>query len=249
METEAESTHESILTLPPEVDITRNRIAQLRAAIADMRNRDDEAARTAASFQTIRRSVALEVRRENWEKAVQAGELRTLILSLFMRESYDCAMEVVRILQSALDNITAHPQEPKYRRLKSSNPLVARKIMPFPGALELLVPLAKFSLDSDGLKYDGLASELEAPVVMLKEITAALEKRESCERRKTVEIARSEREAVKRAEMPNAPTVCTAERDPSKKRVSVAQAIQYLLGKNNDDGDRRSGDGTTEGCE
>jgi hypothetical protein len=85
------------------------------------------------------------------------------VVRLLPINTFEVFNDLVSVVLKVIDNITAHPEDPKYRKMKLSNATIKRKIVDVNGGLELMRALG-FKRDADEKGYELLVMNLPEEV-------------------------------------------------------------------------------------
>jgi hypothetical protein len=169
-----------VFTLSPPTSPSSESYLRLTAALQDIeaiRRRDTDTQRHSAEFQTIRRSVVMEIRMDRLRQAVESGEAEALCEMLMLGEGpgesrggrvsssssvgtatvneldedeLSETLDNIQTLRRVLQNIADAPHEERYRMLRIGNKLVRRTLMTQRGGLEFLLGVGGFTQREDG---------------------------------------------------------------------------------------------------
>ncbi|ORC88516.1 uncharacterized protein TM35_000161540 [Trypanosoma theileri] len=237
----------------------KNLLNEALEAINFLRNRDREAQTHTRDYMRLRQNLSLAVRRERWERAKAVGELRTYIAQEFCADDAGDGLHTsasnLEKLDSILRNILHHPTEGKYRKLRLCNKSVYRAVVQQRGGLELLLECAGAELEEEGggeaylVFREGAVTqaELESALRTLEDSQRAVQQaREDASRREreeALELMRKEmrrarqqeglqvRRGTKEGSQGGGPEHPEEEGHQSRRRVPIAEAVRYLMGK------------------
>lgn len=236
-------------SFPPSSSLDGLRLAE--SALHTVKMRDRSANEHRFAYERQRKSIGQQLRLEKLVRATQAGpvEVRRYVAHELSRNDSASSREAFRLLRTIANNLQQCPNEPRFRLLKSSNPILTTIVFPAFGALEFLVGILGFAEADVGYVIPAsVAAEL--PVLQrtardaldfLDDCENAQRAKEAAEREQVRSLALSEslkqRDAEKRALNHRGPSASsTSQLTPptaaaaSGRRVPIQEALARLLG-------------------
>lgn len=147
------------------------RLTSALQVIEDIRKRDADTQRHVAEFQSLRKSVVMNIRMDRLRQAVDAGEAESFCELLMLgdasaqlttaptnregalaheEEELSATLDNVQTIRRVLQNIADAPHDERFRKLRLGNRLVHRSLTAQRGGLEFIIGVAGFTLRDDG---------------------------------------------------------------------------------------------------